>query len=735
MKDWFSASELAGLPGVPGTSRGINKAAERESWRRQKRPKGKGREYHISSLPPETRAYLAANDQNGVLSSPEAQAGAVAGLSAKLVGKFQTAICRDSRQASLARLARLPARPRTRAEARLELLVQFDQFAKRAHLPISHALTSFCHLYNIGEMEVEAWIRDEVVHVHPATVQRWRSRLRKEGAAGLSGHYRARKGTSKIDTQEPLRTFCLGFIHDHPHASAQHVHEGLRARFTGQADVNLPSKRGVERWLSSWKQDNAQTFCAISNPDAWKGQYMAAQGSLSEDITRLNQVWEFDATPADLLLLDGRYQLTGAIDVYPRRPKLVVTKTSTAIALSSLLRRCLLDWGVPESAKTDNGKEYVGHHTTRVLQALCIEHIKCPPFQPWHKPHIERFFRTFSHHLVELLPGYIGHNVSDRQAIEARKSFADRLMTKGETVEISLTSAQLQMIADEWIEYLYMHRPHGSLDGKSPAEVIRDWRDPVQTIQDERALDLLLTDAPDNHGRRVVHKKGIRIKWPGEPRHHWYIAPELCDYVRQEVFVQYDPIGDMGRIYVSTEERFICVAECPELTGIDRQEHAAIAKQAQKAHILREKQTLREAAKAANTRGIAAEILEHHRRQVKNLVNFPQPEKSYESDGLHVAADGIRAADALDHGIERTLPEETEERLAEIKVLPVPERVLSDVDEKDRRFQEWERLDARMQTGGEVSEKDRQWHADYQDTAEFKSRWHMKHEFGKQHAE
>ena len=57
-KEWFSASDLASIPGVPGTSRGINKKAEREEWQARKRQKGKGLEYHISSLPPETQAAL-----------------------------------------------------------------------------------------------------------------------------------------------------------------------------------------------------------------------------------------------------------------------------------------------------------------------------------------------------------------------------------------------------------------------------------------------------------------------------------------------------------------------------------------------------------------------------------------------------------------------------------------------------------------------------------------------------
>ena len=59
MKKWYSARELAGLPGVPGTVQRVNKRAKREQWvSRPRKARGGGREYHLSSLPPETRAHL-----------------------------------------------------------------------------------------------------------------------------------------------------------------------------------------------------------------------------------------------------------------------------------------------------------------------------------------------------------------------------------------------------------------------------------------------------------------------------------------------------------------------------------------------------------------------------------------------------------------------------------------------------------------------------------------------------
>ena len=55
---YYSASVLAGLPGVPGTERRVRSRADRNGWERRKKLKGKGWEYAFSSLPAETQASL-----------------------------------------------------------------------------------------------------------------------------------------------------------------------------------------------------------------------------------------------------------------------------------------------------------------------------------------------------------------------------------------------------------------------------------------------------------------------------------------------------------------------------------------------------------------------------------------------------------------------------------------------------------------------------------------------------
>ena len=58
--EWFSASQLAGLPGLPGDKSSVNRKANKEDWKRRQKKgiKGVAFEFHISSLPTETQEAL-----------------------------------------------------------------------------------------------------------------------------------------------------------------------------------------------------------------------------------------------------------------------------------------------------------------------------------------------------------------------------------------------------------------------------------------------------------------------------------------------------------------------------------------------------------------------------------------------------------------------------------------------------------------------------------------------------
>ena len=538
-QEWHSAAELASLPGMPSTVQKINIRAKRERWQsRPRQGQGGGREYHIEALPRETRVALALDNR----ARPK---------------RAQHPNATD------------PAR--TRADAKTAILAELATFRRQSGLGRIEAFDTFATAYEQGRVNLDAWVHDMWPTVSARSLRRWEDTAAKSGTKALGGRYGNRKGSGVIDTDQDLRDHVLGMLASYPHFGAKHIMRTLRQQFP---ERKLPSYRSMQRWLTAWRYLNRAEVALFANPDDHRNRYRPSFGSASEGAGHLNALWEMDSTPADIMLQDGRHTVVGAIDVFSRRGKLLVSRSSTAEALCSLLRRTILDFGVPDAIKVDNGSDYISIRFTRALLDLGIDQLVCPPFTPEAKPHIERFLGTMSRDLLEMLPGYIGHSVTDRKGIEARRSFAQRFGADDrKAVEIALTAEELQAQCDAWCENEYARAVHSGLQGRTPFEVYQAAAAGRRIIDDERALDMLLADAPDGRGTRRVGKKGIQLD-----RTH-FIAPALGGLIGERVHVRYDP-DDLGRIVVYDVEdsTFICLAEAPERTGISRQEIAIKAR-------------------------------------------------------------------------------------------------------------------------------------------------------------
>lgn len=57
-KNYFTPQELMIMPGLPDTAAGIRLKAESEGWKKQKKAKGKGFEYHVECLPTATQSHI-----------------------------------------------------------------------------------------------------------------------------------------------------------------------------------------------------------------------------------------------------------------------------------------------------------------------------------------------------------------------------------------------------------------------------------------------------------------------------------------------------------------------------------------------------------------------------------------------------------------------------------------------------------------------------------------------------
>lgn len=692
--------------------------AARAGWLARKRERGKGREYHISSLPREAQGHL--HHQHAIAETmqraregaeaerEERMAALVAGAEAfgredhaRWQGKV--AARRRRHEQGLAAWAALPEGARkARAKARLWLLEHLWEF-RRAHSGTKEATrAAFAHAINTGELRAPDTVSPHIPLYQGRraltghTLARWERDYDQDGLAALMDGYGNRKGGSKIERNEGLKKVVLGCVFRAPHITPLKIRQYLAAAHPGLH--GLVSVKGIERFQRRWKKENAQLWCYLTNPDEWKNTYMVAFGSHSERIERLNQVWEMDSTPGDWMLTDGRHVVIGVIDLYSRRLRFRVSKSSRAMALCAALRDALMAWGVPEAVRTDNGADYVSRQLDEVLRGLDVAHELCVPFASEQKGTIERAMRTLSHGILDLLPGFAGHNVAERQVIRARQSFAQRVMQPGEVIEVALSAAELQEKLDQWAEYVYARDAHNGLGGKTPFEVAAAWTRPVRRLGDERALDALLAEIA---GVRTVSKKGIRFG------HYHYIAPELTAHVGEDVRLKHDE-DDIGRLYVyALGGQFICAAVAHELLGISRREAALAAKSEQKRLLARQREDLKDSRRAVKE-NIAEAVLRHRIEQGANLIAFPQRAEEHTTPALEAAADAARALDApraaeFSAEVQAVIDRQTEQFYAAAQ--PREER-LDMFRSNNERMTVWDRLDDRVNAGGALSAKE-----------------------------
>lgn len=636
LKTWFSAAELAAckLSGLPSCKRAVLRIAARDGWgeraglARSRSGRGGGLEFHFDLLPASARADLIGR------SAPELLLPA----------------CGETMDADALGIGAIEGR-----DARLALVALADRLAREGKLSRRLADRHFCDRYNAGQIAAEAWIARAVKRLSPRTLKRWRADIGAARQARLAvDRGAARRGSGLLDRANggEVKTFLLALLAKQPQLTAQHLRALACDRYPDgvllpaasaeapPARRRMPPVRTFQRALKQWRQAYRNELASIHDPDGFKSRIRFA-ARVAAPASRLNELWQIDASPADVLLTDGRYSIYVCEDIYSRRLVALISKTPCAVAVGLLIRKAMLAWGVPERIRSDNGPDFIAHTTRRLLAALAIEFDPAQAYQPQQKGHVERAIGTLQRGLMRTLPGFIGHSVADRKVIEQRRSFAQR---RGETpedaFEVALDAAGLQRHVDDWCVTVYGHAPHAGLQGRSPFAAAAEYAGPpVRRIADERALDLLLAPVAGKDGLRTVTKSGLRIEGA------YYLAGFLD--VGAAVHVRLDP-ADLGRVYVFSAEmtRFLGTAIAPELAGVDPAAAIAAARAAQKRIINERSAEMRAEARRIKAKDMAPAILRQAAIAAGKLVEFPKATLAHETPALAVMA----AANAADSG-------------------------------------------------------------------------------------
>ena len=706
---WLSAREIAEaaaaglMPGVPTTKRNVNALADRKGWAhtaqarlRGGREGGGGLEYHVDLLPPAAQLawlghHLKVEEDDLRLEIPEGPVD--------------------------------PAR-----DARRVILGLAEKFRWQTLMTQSAADSIFCALFNRGSVGVPGWVSEQAPSLSTRTLARWRKAAAEGARTGRRGRP---KGSGVLDRANggELRNLALALMAKHPLINARQLREQVSRRYGDELEVMdeatgelkrvpMPSLRMFQVAVGEWKKTHRNELMRLTDPDGYRSKVeFVATGSQRAD--RLNEVWQIDASPADIMLTTGRCSIYAAVDVYSRRAIFLATPTPRASGVGLLIKKCIETWGWPERIHTDNGSDFVAKQTKQLFNAAGITVELSPPYNPKSKGIVERAIGTFQRDL-QVMPGFIGHSVADRKKIEGRKAFHARLGASDvELFDVQLDMQAFQAWADDWAENRYAHTPHEGLGGRTPFLAASSYAGPVRRLTNPAMLDVLLAPLASNGGVRRVTKQGVRID------HHQYLP--MGAQPGADVLVRMDP-ADLGRahLFSPSGDEYLGEAICPELAGLPPAEVLAKAKAMQKAA---------EAGAMADIRAKKRELRELAQLEIRGagppaaeLVAFPQRGESHSTPALEAAAEAAglppraperRAADPDDAA-----------RQADFVATFKPRKPATPKTTDRDRYLRAVALRERMQAGQALDEADRTWLRIYADTPECRTFDDLAADFG-----
>ena len=683
MKRWLTIAEIAEakLPGLPGSARGVAKRAATECWAKKKtavRPrsgKGGGLEFSIELLPDEARAELLRRE-------------AVPGASAPVI--------------PLHRDDNLTGAERERRDARLFVLGAFEEFIRANHMTVRDGLVVFCDAWATGAVAAPEWVRKIVPSTSRPALVRWRAIRRDQGDDALGHDGRGRPAA--LDPEQQM--LVLAHKARQSFLSADQLRNVIADRF-GDA----PDERTVRRHVAALEAGHRNELMSIRDPDGYRSKIEIAATNATFS-AGLNDLWEIDASPADVMLRGKRrHSVYVCLDIWSRRKKILVTQTPRAAAVALLLRKCILDWGVPARLKTDNGSDFVAKATTRLLTALGIAHEISPPYDPKSKGSVERAIGTFQRGLA-MCPGFIGHSVADRKVIESRKAFSKRLGMKEEDIfEVEMDLPEFQTWCDSWSDRIYGQKRHSAIR-TTPMLKASSWQGEIKRLTHPDALNVLLAPVAGGKGDgvRTVAKQGIKIgceyymtsaAWPGE-----------------EVLVRMDP-ADLGRaiVFALDGETFLGEAICAPLAGLDPVTVAMQVKAAQKEHEKEATATIRKEMRKIGPRDVMEAALRQADKRASTVAYFERPATSYSTPALDAAA----AAAGHQQPPREYSPEEQQRAAAPVVQIPTRQQRRPTQSDQLGDFQRAVDLEDARAAGKALSEADAAWLRSYQTHPDYKA--------------
>ena len=355
----------------------------------------------------------------------------------------------------------------------------------------------------------------------------------------------------------------------------------------------------VNRYVNSYlKKNKLLKNLILYGEDGVVGRQMPALGVSNWSARTINEVVEIDASPLDMICnasdicerigyeavnnifsskeefesyvrqWQKRYTIIALIDTYSGVASFHISDSENSLAIARAVAKYIIRYGKPKMIKGDNGKAFKSEYMSSVLGSLEIRYEAVRAYSGWLKPYVERNFRALQHSFSENLAGYIGHNITERQAIEFFYSKKERRLKKGvktniaKLKELSEVQELMDLYAENFLNARYLERLNKSCN-EAYNEKIND-----AVAMDAISLSARLSKKELKH----VSKKGVSVGGVN------FYNVQMFNYERVTIRENIDNINECF-VWDEDDKKFIGVANVLDMDeGVSVEEAKAARK-------------------------------------------------------------------------------------------------------------------------------------------------------------
>ena len=355
----------------------------------------------------------------------------------------------------------------------------------------------------------------------------------------------------------------------------------------------------VNRYVNNYlKKNKFLKNLILYGEDGVIGRQMPALGVSNWEARTINEVVEIDASPLDMICnasdicerigyeavnnifsskeefesyvrqWQKRYTIIALIDTYSGVASFHISDSENSLAIARAVAKYIIRYGKPKMIKGDNGKAFKSEYMSSVLGSLEIRYEAVRAYSGWLKPYVERNFRALQHSFSENLAGYIGHNITERQAIEFFRSKKERRLKKGvktniaKLKELSEVQELMDLYAENFLNARYLERLNKSCN-EAYNEKIND-----AVAMDAISLSARLSKKELKH----VSKKGVSVGGVN------FYNVQMFNYERVIIRENIDNINECF-VWDEDDKKFIGVANVLDMDeGVSVEEAKAARK-------------------------------------------------------------------------------------------------------------------------------------------------------------